>query len=480
MLPLLAACGGGGDDGQSQPVEDVPWEFVDGQCAEPSELEQVPLSQGPELNVQQGTGSLTHLLDVEIDEQTGHAYAVGYPGLVSVDVSGDELELLDFLEGPDSFGWGLFHKVEVLGDGLLAVSNRDEQVSLVDASDPSDLAELASLRISDAAGFGHSDGLLYVLFHTGTMQVWDVSDPSDPGSMGELTGLGNPWEMVVVGELAYVADNTLGLVVLDLTAPDDPRVLAQIEAAGGLQDLWVDGDRLYAAVGAAGVEVFDLTDPGQPVSLGTTGVGRSVVGLSVDAGRVWAATQEGVVVLRQSDLSPLATWTSDEWAMHVVAWEDRAWVANWSSLVQLEMDPSAVAPVAEFTPDGLYFYGVDTDGTLTVTNRGGSALYFTGLSVDDERFSASLDALILEPGASGTLDVQFTDDGGEVDATLCVASNDPYVPVREISLAATDGTTSLALGEEAIDFVLSDLDGEVHQLSEQQGSPVLLVYFATW
>jgi len=40
--------------------------------------------------------------------------------------------------------------------------------------------------------------------------------------------------------------------------------------------------------------------------------------------------------------------------------------------------------------------------------------------------------------------------------------------------------TGVALGNDAPDFVLEDLDGNSHRLSEQLGHPVVLVFFATW
>ena len=67
-----------------------------------------------------------------------------------------------------------------------------------------------------------------------------------------------------------------------------------------------------------------------------------------------------------------------------------------------------------------------------------------------------------------------------MNARLCIASNDPVSPTREIVLHTGGGGENEAIGGEATDFVLADLDGNYHQLSLQLGHPVVLMYFATW
>ncbi len=299
----------------------------------------------------------------------------------------------------------------------------------------------------------------------------------------EVDGLGNPWDLEIVGDLAYVADNSLGIVVLDLSTPEAPTVLTEVAAQGGVQDLWIEGDFLYAAVGSIGIETFDLGTPSAPESLGVTDIGRSAVAVSAANDQLWAATQEGVVALDISTPSaptPLASAKTEEWAMHVVADGDRVWVADWSLVSLLELDPSLKAPVADVTPDFLYLYEGESSTSLTVTNRGGATLTFTGLGVDDERVTASIDRAELEPGESATIVLDFDDDGETVDATLCFSSNDPSAPVREVEVSSSSSMTSVAIGQPAYDFVLSDIDGKSHQLSDQLGKPVVLTYFATW
>ena len=67
-----------------------------------------------------------------------------------------------------------------------------------------------------------------------------------------------------------------------------------------------------------------------------------------------------------------------------------------------------------------------------------------------------------------------------MDASLCFSSNDPNAPIRDVEVASSSSMTNVAIGQPASDFVLNDLDGNSHRLSDQLGKPVVLSYFATW
>jgi hypothetical protein len=90
------------------------------------------------------------------------------------------------------------------------------------------------------------------------------------------------------------------------------------------------------------------------------------------------------------------------------------------------------------------------------------------------------DDWVVAPGAETTIRVAFQDDGAEVSAEFCLATNSAGHPSLHVPISTTKSGSSLALGSQAPDFTLKDTAGVSHQLSAQLGKPVLLVYFATW
>ena len=74
----------------------------------------------------------------------------------------------------------------------------------------------------------------------------------------------------------------------------------------------------------------------------------------------------------------------------------------------------------------------------------------------------------------------YENDGAPLDATLCLATNDPDEPVQQFPVASASSDPNSMVGEPAPDFTLNDLDGVSHTLSGHLGKPIVLCYFATW
>ncbi len=465
---------------ESRPGDTAPSLVELGPCEVPSPLPEDPLVLVSELDVQEARGlSNVHIVDLEVEPTRQRAYGVGYRGFFIFDVS-DEVPAL---VGGDGEPNELF-RLEVLDADHVAVSTRERGFQIRDVRDVRNPEVLDQAELDGASGMALGDGLLYVVTHLGELVTYEVSPTWSLRELARMEGLSNAWEIVIEGDYAYVADNTLGVAVVDLSDPRTPSLVGVTETAAGLQDLEIGGGYLYAAVGGAGVEIFSLADPAAPESAGSLAYTSSVVSVAYDDGVVWGTDHASVVALDVSDPThplPLATQETPEWALHVAPLGDgTALVADWKMLERYALDRAIRSPDLELGRDTLYFSGGDEVATLELANRGGAALELSGYGLEDARFSLSATEAVAEPGESLSLSLSFTDDGEPVDTALCLATNDPDAPLAEVKLASTSEGSSIAVGEPAVDFVLPDVDGELHQLLEKRGQPILLSFFSTW
>ncbi|MEC9072348.1 MAG: hypothetical protein VX938_08225, partial [Myxococcota bacterium] len=378
-----------------------------------------------------------------------------------------------------------FDQVEHLGDGLLAVTStaKSPDLFVLNASNPDAITEEASLSIGEASGMALHGSLLYVVSHSGTLTTVDVSNPLSPTQIHQTTGLTSAREIVILEDKAYVADNSEGLVVIDLSVPTAPVVGASVPTTGGAQDIAQGDGVLFLACGTAGVEIFSIEDPDLPVSLGVTPVGGPVISVSASDGRVWTANHEGVQVLDVSDPTSavlLGGESTPSWAMAVHAEGTQVYLADWNAVSLFQIDPSVAAPHADPSNDELYFTAGAQTASVTLWNRGAATLEIVGMETADARVSAEVSILSIPPGQGAEILITFQDDGDPLDTTLCLATNDPDEPLQSIALATSSDGSSVVVGEPAPDFILPDLQGTYHRLSEQQGHPVVLCYFATW
>jgi hypothetical protein len=101
-----------------------------------------------------------------------------------------------------------------------------------------------------------------------TLQVLNISNTSSPAKIGEVSLEGNPQDIEIAGNFAYVM--TLNyLLVVSLADLAHPSILAGFSYSGAqLRSLFVSSDRAYVAANF-GVDVFDVSDPYHPAYRGT-------------------------------------------------------------------------------------------------------------------------------------------------------------------------------------------------------------------
>lgn len=443
-------------------------------CAPPTGLTADPLTASGSLDVTRIAPGTIHMTDIELDPAADLAYVANVRRLMTFDVSGPTAQLLGNVQV------GTVERVELLGNGRVALAGRDSGVFIIDATDPTQLAQLRRLRVEDASGLAVSDAHLFVATLTGSLHVFELAGLAE---VTTVTGLSQAWELARTGDVLLAADNTAGLIPIDISDPTAPVVLSAVATAGGALDISIDGTHAYVAEGAAGIEVFSLADPRAPVRVAGLDPSGSAVSVDVADGVLWSANHEGVYVADVADPAApfgLSSEPTEQWALHVAGRGTRGFVADWGALITLQVDPTVRAPRLVLDQPELFFSG-DEGRVLVASNEGSAPLVLSGATLDDPRFSLVASADTIEPGEEARLDVTFADDGAPVDASLCLASNDPQDPTLQVPLLSTSSTgSSLAIGQPAVDFVLPDLDGNLHQLSDHLGVPVVLAYFATW
>jgi len=347
------------------------------------------------------------------------------------------------------------------------------------------VTERSTLSIEDASFLGADGSLVYVLRHSGPLEVYDASDPAGLLRLATLEGCDNPLAMVLpdAAGRAWIVDAEQGLVPVDLADPAAPVRGEPIATAGRATDVARDGDQLYVGLGSEGVEVFEDLE-GTPTSLGTVVVGGSVTQVSAADGLVWAAVLDGVAVLRTDPgelPQPHGFEATERFSLCVEATPERpesAWGCAWSDLSLLRAHPEVLAPQALLEPRELSVAAGDTEAKLRLENRGGADL--SVLEIDSR--DRDLEAELPDPVAPGTaVEVVLSFAGGFSDKLdVCVATDDPGEPVRTVAVSDGGNISELTVGGEAPDFSLEDVDGYWHTLSDYRGRPVLLIWFATW
>ena len=406
-------------------------------------------------------------------------YGVGQGGVLTYDMS-DPADPV-FLSVFTSNHWAphRYHRMELLDDGLVALTHREHGLVIADFSDPAKPYERGYVERVGAEGLAWHRGRLLVAVRGEGIAVYDVDDPGLPVEVEVVEGLSAPWEIsAFVDDWAYVSDNTLGLVPVHF-GESGVELHDAVDLGAVLHAAQTDSG-LYVALGGSGLAVLDTTDPASPTTLASLTTGSSVVHVAEADDILWAADHEGAWAFDVTDRSApqvIGREVTYEQSLAVAGGTSSlGWLGDWTNMKSLGVADVRGGPVLDLSADTVTVPEGGGSTVLELRNRGGSDLVLGGA---EPRADLTLEVTrtTIPAGESGQLRVTW---GGEEDPSegFCLGSNDPNAP--ELVLEAVVGDGSAGVGATAPDFVLDDTDGNSWRLSEQLGSPVMLAWFATW
>ncbi len=154
-----------------------------------------------------------------------------------------------------------------------------------DVSTPTDLQQLGFISFNTGAnGVDLVDTLAYLALDSG-LGIIDLGNPSDPVQISETpTGEGAN-DIVVDGDIAYIADRSNGLVIMDVGNPFNPVQISTLPTPGTPRDLELEGNTLYIADGTD-MLVVDVSDVRDPRVTDIVKVNGTAMGVSFDEGLI--------------------------------------------------------------------------------------------------------------------------------------------------------------------------------------------------
>jgi len=135
-----------------------------------------------------------------------------------------------------------------------------------------------------------------------TLQVIDVSTPSNPQIAGTTASLGSAGQsgtaysgVAVEGSFAYVANyNTNTLQVVDVSDPSHPKLVAEVAAGSHPDAIAVQNGYAYVVnYGSNTLQIFDLSTANKPASMGTVATDGGPKSVAVNGQYVLVANYSG-------------------------------------------------------------------------------------------------------------------------------------------------------------------------------------------
>lgn len=101
----------------------------------------------------------------------------------------------------------------------------------------------------------------------GKLVIYDVSTPTHPRALGELSGIDGARQIAISGHFALITAREKGIWVVDISAPGQPQLVCRQETVELATGIVASGDLVYVAQRLYGVEVMRLQPDGHLVHL---------------------------------------------------------------------------------------------------------------------------------------------------------------------------------------------------------------------
>jgi hypothetical protein len=92
---------------------------------------------------------------------------------------------------------------------------------------------------------------------------------------------GDATDIVIAGDMAFVADAGSGLVIIDISNPASTSLLGSYDTAGSATGLWIDGDWAYVCDDGPGLLIIDISNPAAPSLVGSYNTSGRAFGVEV-------------------------------------------------------------------------------------------------------------------------------------------------------------------------------------------------------
>jgi hypothetical protein len=239
-------------------------------------------------------GINTSEVPINVVTQGTQLYVADTLGLVVIDISNPA--------NPALIGSTSRPCADVAVAGSLAYVVGGQSLDVVDVSNPGicprtigtfDTPEAMAVVVRD----GH---YAYVGDYSSGLQVIDITDPSNPLLVGEVSP-GPILDLAVVGGLAYAACGMYGLYVINISNPSAPQLMGYTDTPGAARGVAVAGRYAYIADDAGGLKVIDILSPTSPVIVGSFVTGGEARAVAVKGNYAYVGESAALKVVDISD-----------------------------------------------------------------------------------------------------------------------------------------------------------------------------------
>lgn len=187
--------------------------------------------------------------------------------------------------GDPGYNWDHPYSVFVQGNYAYVINNSSNTLQIFDISNPTNPTSVALVSTGNTPVYLYVAGnYAYVVnVNSNTLQVFNVSNPANPISVASVSTGIRPHDISIQNNYAYIVNfSSNTLQVFDISNPASPVVVASVGTNGYPYSISIQGTYAYVTnMTTYTLQVFNISNPLNPVSVGLVSTGIAPVGVSL-------------------------------------------------------------------------------------------------------------------------------------------------------------------------------------------------------
>ncbi|MCP4725055.1 MAG: hypothetical protein GY863_08470, partial [bacterium] len=162
------------------------------------------------------------------------------------------------------------------------------------------LETINSLDIDVTYNIHIDSNTVYMTCNTGVL-IYDIQDPENPVSAGEIELGGGAFGVYVENSLAFIGGIYRGLVIADVSDPANPVILGEYSNGGIANKVYADGNYAFVTNSENGLEIINVSDPQNPTLVLEYLSGETVTGVTVKDNIAYLCCPPGLRIVDLAD-----------------------------------------------------------------------------------------------------------------------------------------------------------------------------------
>ncbi|MHA1445574.1 MAG: ABC transporter permease subunit [Candidatus Heimdallarchaeaceae archaeon] len=156
-------------------------------------------------------------------------------------------------------------------NNIAFVAERGDGIEILDVSQPNETTEIRQYyeEVSSFNELVVKDDLLYTAAGRSGLVIFNISNVRDSfAPMCHIYGIANTTDFIAVeNNLAILDINGKGFTIIDVSDPTKPAILSNVTIDTDVFDVVINNDLVYVVGFTTGVKIFDISDPENPFEI---------------------------------------------------------------------------------------------------------------------------------------------------------------------------------------------------------------------